>query len=650
MSHSSALTARARRYLADAAHAFDHAPVEVTLSVLLAITFSYAVASDAQPLREWFEIAVVMLLTGAVAFTATLLHALGAWRARTRWLVTAAGAVAAALYGTFVLDLELAAEAWRAAGLVAAAALLVLSAPALAGLGRTAPGGSATQRFRRVTGRLVLRTIAVLLYAAALYAGLALALGAVNTLFELDLDARIYIHTLGWVFFVLVTWVVVGGLPDYVRPGGDAGPVAAAVHRVSAFLVTPLLAIYYLILYAYALRIAITGELPTNLVSPLVIAAGLIAGSALVLFDRAGTDPDRPADAAADGAPGARSAAGRTTGDGDVAAVDDADRNDGMTSPAPRGAASFRSLRSAALLFVPLCGLGVWAVGMRVAQYGWTEFRGLRMMLLVTLGVLALGVIVRVVRRATIPVHVLPLTLAVVTVLSVVGPWNLLALSRRSQQTRLADAMSRAGIEWNATAVNDTIVPNEPYREITETARYLRSHFGARALPALFARHAEVSERYEDVVYAAGLRAARPDLDAPGGAYSQLDNGAVLEETEDATLYHVRLLLHGMRARPGSPRSAAADSTAEGAVSDTSAGSLALRIPVGGLTLFADLAPLSRRLLSDPSGSRGLSSDLARIPLTDASGRPRGDLFVLEIGIGGGEVHQLVGVARIMRP
>ena len=617
MSRSSALTARARRYLADAAHAFDHAPVEVTLSVLLAITFSYAVASDAEPLREWFEIAVVMLLTGAVAFTATLLHALGASRARTRWLVTAAGTVAAALYGMFVLDLELAAEAWRAAGLVAAAALLVLSAPALAGLGRATRAGSATERFRRVTGRLVLRTIAVLLYAAALYAGLALAVGAVNTLFELDLDARIYIHTLGWVFFVLVTWVVVGGLPDYVRPGGDAGPVAAAVHRVSAFLVTPLLAIYYLILYAYAIRIAVTGELPKNLVSPLVIAAGLIAGSALVLFDRAGTDPDRPADAAAGGGP---------------------------------GASSFRSLRSAALLFVPLCGLGVWAVAMRVAQYGWTEFRALRMMLLVTLGVLALGVIVRVVRRATMPVHVLPLTLAVVTVLSVVGPWNLLALSRRSQQTRLADAMSRAGIEWNTTVVNDTIIPNEPYREITETARYLRSHFGARALPALFARHAEVSERYEDVVYAAGLRTARPDLAAPGGAYSQLDNGAVLEETEDATLYHVRLNLHGMRPRPGSPRSAAADSAARRAVSDTSAGSVALRIPVGGLTLFADLAPLSRRMLSDPSSSSGLSSDLARIPLTDASGRRRGDLFVLEIGIGGGEVHQLVGVARIMRP
>jgi hypothetical protein len=647
LSRSSALTARARRYLADAAHAFDHAPVEVTLSVLLAITFSYAVASDAEPLREWFEIAVVMLLTGAIAFTATLLHALGAWHARTRWLVTAAGAVAAALYGMFVLDLELAAEAWRAAGLVAGAALLVLSAPALAGLGRATRAGSATERFRRVTGRLVLRTIAVLLYAAALYAGLALAVGAVNTLFELDLDARIYIHTLGWVFFVLVTWVVVGGLPDYVRPGGDAGPVAAAVHRVSAFLVTPLLAIYYLILYAYAIRIAVTGELPKNLVSPLVLAAGLIAGIALVLFDRAGTDPDRPDDAAADGAPGARSAAGRVTGDGAVTAVDDVD---GMTTPAPRGAASFRSLRSAALLFVPLCGLGVWAVGMRVAQYGWTEFRGLRMMLLVTLGVLALGAIVRVVRRATMPVHVLPLTLAVVTVLSVVGPWNLLALSRRSQQTRLADAMGRAGIEWNATAVNDTIIPNEPHREITETARYLRSHFGARALPALFARHAEVSERYEDVVYAAGLRTARPDLAAPGGAYSQLDNGAVLEETEDATLYHVRLNLHGMRPRPGSPRSAAADSAARRAVSDTSAGSLALRIPVGGLTLFADLAPLSRQLLSDPSSSRGLSPDLARIPLTDASGRRRGDLFVLEIGIGGGEVHQLVGVARIMRP
>ncbi|HSJ33287.1 MAG TPA: DUF4153 domain-containing protein, partial [Longimicrobiales bacterium] len=592
-------TARARRYLPDAVHSFDHAPVEHTLSELLAAAFSYALASDAEPFREWFEIGVIIVLTGAVAFTATLLHALGAWPARTRWLVTAGGAGAAALYGLLVLNLRWEAEAWRAATLVAAGALALLAAPAFAGR------AGATERFRRVTGRLLLRTIAVLIYALALFAGLALALGAVNTLFELDLDARIYFHTFGWIFFVLVPWVIVGGLPDYVRPGGDAGPVAAAVHRISAYLVTPLLAIYFIILYAYAVRIALTGELPKNLVSPLVIAAGLIAGVALVLFDRYEESDD-------------------TTG-------------------------SFRWLRMTAPLFVPLSGLGLWALSMRWDQYGWTEFRALRVVLLTTLGALAVAAAFGVLRRRSLPTHVLPLTLAIVALLSATGPWSAMAVSRRSQQGRLAEAMGAAGIDWNATTVRDTLIENDPYLEISETTRYLLAHFGPHALPPLFAQHAEGTERYVDVVYAAGLRAARPDLAASRGAYGQLANGAALDVGGEQ-LYYVRVdrtpeFPRGGRAAGDTP--AAADSATAHGDPD----SLVVRVPVAGLTLLADLAPVSRSLLNAPPGQGRLPPDLAAVVLRDDTGRERGELFVIEVGFGGDDglhIYQLVGLVRLI--
>ena len=599
LSHNSALTARARRYLADAVHAFDHAPVEVTLSVLLAAAFSYALTSDAEPFRELFEIGVIIVLTGAVAFTATLLHALGAWSARTRWLVTAGGAGAAALYGMLVLDLRWEGEAWRAATLVAAGVLTLLAAPALAGR------AGATERFRRVTGRLLLRTIAVLIYALALFAGLALALGAVNTLFELDLDARIYFHTFGWVFFVLVPWVIVGGLPDYVRPEGDAGPVAAAVHRISAYLVTPLLAIYFIILYAYAVRIALTGELPKNLVSPLVIAAGLIAGVALVLFDRYDS--------------------------GDTAG-------------------SFRWLRMTAPLFVPMSALGVWALSLRWDQYGWTEFRALRLVLLATLGVLAVAAAFGVLRRRSLPTHLLPLTLAIVALLSATGPWSAMAVSRRSQQARLAESMSAAGIGWSATTVRDTLIENEPYREISETTRYLLAHFGPGALPPLFARHAEGTERYVDVVYAAGLRAARPDLVAARGAYGQLASGAALDAGGER-LYYVRVdrpadLPRGGRAVAAGTPTTGADSVAGRAEPD----SLVVRVPVAGLTLLADLAPVRDGLLNAAPDQGVLPPGLAAVILRDETGGERGELFVIEVGMGGADalhVHHRVGLVRL---
>jgi hypothetical protein len=64
----------------------------------------------------------------------------------------------------------------------------------------------------------MLRIIGALLYCGALYVGLALALGAVNALFELDLDGSIYAHVFGWVFLALAPWIVAGGIDDYVLP------------------------------------------------------------------------------------------------------------------------------------------------------------------------------------------------------------------------------------------------------------------------------------------------------------------------------------------------------------------------------------------------------------------------------------------------
>ena len=585
MSRNSALTARARRYISDATHAFDHAPVEVTLSVLLAVSFSYAVASEAEPFREWAEFGVIILLSGATAFVATLMHALGAWRTRTRWVVTVAGTTLAALYGALVLDMRFAGEAWRAAALLAGAALIVIAAPALAGR------EGATQRFRRVTGRILMRTLAVLIYAAALYAGLALALGAVNTLFELDLDARIYVHTVAWIFFVLVTWVIVGGVPDYVRSDGDAGPVATAVHRISAFLVTPLLAIYYVILYAYAVRIALTGELPKNLVSPLVIAAGLIAGIALLLFDRGGRSE------------------------------------------------SFRSLRIAAPLFLPLCALGIWALTMRTGQYGWTEFRALRVVLLLTLGGLALAAAVRAVRRATLPLHVLPLALGAAAVLATVGPWNVIAASRRSQQGRLAEAMHSAGIPADAVSVADTLIANEPYREISETTRYLLSHFGPDALPPLFAQHVDRSGYHVDVLHEAGLRPERPSAAPARPSWAQLAHGAVITLPSGDTLHYVNI---NLPARPVNSDSSDADAVTQD--------SIEVRLQVGGVMLTADLASVARAIAGAPPGAP-LSPEAARVQVRDAAGVVRGDLFILEAGMGGDEtlqVHRLVGMVRLV--
>src|SRR5512138_2554523 len=114
----SGVAARARRYLGDAARGFERAPVEVALALYIAVTYSYAIEAGDDAMAVWPETTVAALLVLAFAWTGTLLHALGAWRPRTRWLVTVGGALVVGAYAAFLQDFTREAESWRAAGLV----------------------------------------------------------------------------------------------------------------------------------------------------------------------------------------------------------------------------------------------------------------------------------------------------------------------------------------------------------------------------------------------------------------------------------------------------------------------------------------------------------------------------------------------------
>src|SRR6185369_1108971 len=167
-----------------------------------------------------------------------------------RAAITLTGGLLACAYAGWVINFDHEAEGWRALVLLAGMVAAVAAVPAFA---RNADPNLA---FRRINGRILLRAIGVGLYASALFAGLALALGAVDKLFELHLHGEIYGHVFGWLMVGLVPWVVVGGLPDYVAPLGKQSEVARVVYRLALFLIPPLLALYVAILYAYGIRIA----------------------------------------------------------------------------------------------------------------------------------------------------------------------------------------------------------------------------------------------------------------------------------------------------------------------------------------------------------------------------------------------------------
>jgi hypothetical protein len=566
---------RAGRYLVDAGRALKQAPVEVSALIVVALVFSRTVQADGDP-RPFFETAIVALLIIAAAWTGTLLHALGAWSVRRRWLATGAGAILAGLYGWLVLDLERGTEGWRAFMLVAAAALWLLAVPALAGpRGRLLEG--ATDRVRAVASRVLLRGFGAALYAAALYAGLALALAAIDTLFELGLDDRIYAHVAGWIFMVLGPWIVLGAVPEYAQPVEPRREVATVVHRMLTYLVPPLLLLYYAILYAYTIRILLTGEVPKNLVSPMVIAAGVLAALALFLFD-----------------------------------------------PRSREAGWSRVLRAAPPLFLPLAVLGVYAVTLRVGQYGWTEFRLLRLIVLAALGLLAAAGTVEALRRSRFTLYVAPLAGAALLFLAAIGPWGVPALARASQQARLDAALREAGVDPAATAptaaLEERTVPHDVYRDIGSTAGYLARSHGVAALPPVLAVHLTSREDIANLAAHLGLRSEPAPTDPDRGASASLARGTEVR-LDGATVYRVS---YTSRTR-----------AATGHLSVVP-GTTLLRVSVTGETLTADYGQLAATLYAGPDGGRAeLPPDAAHLVLRDSAGSRRGTLIVLDVSLQG---------------
>ena len=571
------LRARATRYLGDALRGVGSAPVEVLVALCVAATFSAAVELGDASFRAWAETAVACALILAVAWTGTLLHALGRWDSTQRRGVTLAGAVIVATYAIAVQDFTWEAEAWRAALLVAAALLWVLALPAFGG-----PAVDRVERMRRIDGRLLLRIVGAALYGAALFAGLALALRAVDVLFELSLDGDIYGHVFGWIFFALVPLIVLGGLPDYVKPLDESNAVATVAQRIVLYLVPPLLAIYYLILLAYIARIFVTGEVPKNLVSPLVLAAGGLSALGLLLFD-----------------------------------------------PRPGAGGLARWLRFTPPLFLPVAGLGFWALLQRTDQYGLTEFRVIRFAALVALDLLALAATLWLVKRRPFPLHAVPLALAAVALVLSVGPWSALALSRRSQQVRLRDALVAVDVSPLDTAYvappdsAPRIVPTSAYEQIRSSAQYLAAHFGPDALPPVLRGLTHQDDaRWFEYATALGLRpdsVPERDRHARGGALAY--NAPI--RTAAGTAYRVAWPSPEGPGRRGPAR--------EDGVGLTLVDSSRVALRVGGLLLHAELANVIAHAEAAVPGPGPLAGSRAVAPLVDSSGVTRGELIVWHV-------------------
>jgi hypothetical protein len=456
------------KYLADARVALQHAPLEIAIGIAVAASFSYFLRQD--DFAPWARIAASAALAFPIVFGLSILRRRERITSAQRWAGAALIVLAAAAWGYWVFDPDLGSERWRFLSLLGASVLALSLAPAVGG------GNLLRRRFWLFGHILVVRVVVVLLYTMVLFAALAGALAAVISLFELGTPDHLYQDLVGVLFFAFMPWMIVGAVP-ILAASSEAAPAPQFTRLAGRYLFLPLLVLYLAIILSYVVKVVLTGEVPRNLLSPLVIAAAGFGFLFPLLLQPL---------------------------------VDDEE-----------GSGVARVVRAFPVILLLLVPPAIWAVLIRQAQYGWTEFRYLRLGALLAFGVLAIWGTVRLVRRSRPLLVEIPLLLSALLLISAIGPWSAPAVSERSQQQRLRSALGEADL-MDGDRVSDAAIPaaSSPIRmipanlfeKIEGSARYLYTEHGPAALQPLFAFPVERFENFGELIRALHIgRECEPD-------------------------------------------------------------------------------------------------------------------------------------------
>jgi hypothetical protein len=432
-------------YLADARGAFRQAPIEICLGFFVAVTFSARARMDsAASWDPWVSVATAAALAAPLVFALTTLYARRAIGDGARWAGTAAVLAAAVAFHAW-FDPDLAAHGWRFLFLGLGLGFVLLLTPAL-------PAGPDPQRRARVWSfgfRLLRRLAGVLGYAVLLHAALAGAVAAVVGLFELSTPRYLYMDLIAFVYFALAPLLFVGGTPRLVAAPDPAEAVSPLLDVAVRYFFLPVLGLYAVILYAYTVKVVVTGEVPQNLLSPLVLGAAVAGFLAALLAEPFHADPAR------------------------------------------RGTSL--AYRAFPAVVLPLLPLAAWAVYQRVHQYGWTEFRYARAGLLAAVALLAVVGTVRLLRRRPPVLTTTLASFAALFLLSAAGPWSAPDVSRRDQTARLWTGLRTAGLDGEAARRGlaagggpAVTLDSAALAAIVDPARYLATTHGKPALASVF--------------------------------------------------------------------------------------------------------------------------------------------------------------------
>jgi len=381
-------------------------PWTMAAGVLAAVAAIVATTDSGD--EQWGRIAMVAALGLSLTVALTLLGEERGWSAGRRAALNAAGVLLLVIFYLIWPGPERKHEVIRYLQLSAGLHLLVAFLPFL--------GDRETAAFWQYNRRLFQAILRSALFSFVLYVGLMIALGALDKLFGVDVPSELYARLGIAIAFVINTWIFLADVPRGLRSLAGDSSYPTVLKVFAQYILTPLVFIYLIILLAYLIKIVLGGEWPSGWIGWLVasVAASGLLGFLLVhpLRDHPGEDWIRT-----------------------------------------YGRWLFIGLiPSAAMLLV--------AFWKRILPYGLTEPR----LLGILLGVWLLIIAVYYTLRQDAGIRRIPVSLALLLVLTLYGPWSVTAIAVASQSKRLARVVSPGQGE----------VRNE--REASAALRFLLDH------------------------------------------------------------------------------------------------------------------------------------------------------------------------------
>jgi hypothetical protein len=130
---------------------------------------------------------------------------------------------------------------------------------------------------------LFIRFLIATLFAAVLFAGLAIALVAIDQLFGVDIDEEMYVRLWILIAFIFHPWYFLSGVPEDLDSLEQRSDYPTGIKVFAQFILIPVVSVYLLILSAYLVRVLVTRTWPSGWIGWLVSSVSAAGTLALLL-------------------------------------------------------------------------------------------------------------------------------------------------------------------------------------------------------------------------------------------------------------------------------------------------------------------------------------------------------------------------------